>query len=207
VPFVRFARDKRGYEQIWLVHAPLRRGRPGRARVLYWYRSPPGVRIGREPFDAAVRARLEAQYPDIRFDWEHLTAAALVPPMDVEPWRERRRAQREARRARPIPPGDQEAVSLSSEIDEPTVEDAAGPPPEPMSAAKGLAGAEATIVASADVAAGEGPAVGPQPSEGHGQRRRRGGRRRRRRHDGSAAPAEAAPDPDPTGRTTPSSDS
>ena len=38
MPFVRFSRDKRGYEYVYLIDAPV--GRSGsRSRVLYWYRT------------------------------------------------------------------------------------------------------------------------------------------------------------------------
>lgn len=98
MPFVRFSRDRRGYEHIYLVHTPVRRGKAGRPRVLYWYRTPPGVKVGREAFDETIRRALEAQHPDVEFDWESL-AAPPPPPQVVEPWRERRRLQK-ARKSR-----------------------------------------------------------------------------------------------------------
>jgi hypothetical protein len=167
--------------------------------VLYWYRSPPGVRVGREPFDAALRVHLEAQYPDIRFDWDQLAADAVVPALEIEPWRERRRAQRDARRSRAEPADDE-----------------------------GLADAEAETEAErpdAQVAVTDGPAdpagdaavVGSQPPRSEARRRRRS--RRRRRPDGAGTPGTPAPEapredlpdapvaPDPADRTTPSSES
>ena len=66
MPFVRFSRDRRGYEHVYLVHTPVKRGKSGRARVLYWYRSPPAAKVGREAFDEGVRRALEQQYPDLR---------------------------------------------------------------------------------------------------------------------------------------------
>ena len=68
--FVRVSRDRRGYEHIYLIDATARRGKASRPRVLYWFRTPPGVMVGREPFDESVRRTLEAQYPDVTFDWE-----------------------------------------------------------------------------------------------------------------------------------------
>jgi hypothetical protein len=97
VPFVRFARDKRGYEYVHLVEASIR-GRSGQSRLLYWYRTPPGVKVGREPFDAEVRRALEERYRDIHFDWTALSAAQPPSP-EGEMWRERRRAKKEARAA------------------------------------------------------------------------------------------------------------
>ena len=96
MPFVRFTRDKRGYEYVYLVEASTRH-RQAPPRVLYWYRTPPGVRVGREPFDAEVRRTLEDRYRDITFDWKAITSARAPNP-ETESWRERRRAKRDARR-------------------------------------------------------------------------------------------------------------
>jgi hypothetical protein len=97
VPFVRVSRDKRGYEQTCLFEVSNRRS--SKPRLLYWFRTPPGIRVGREPFDEPVRRALEAQNPGVMFDWTKLASEGLPPP-DVENWRERRRAEREAKRAR-----------------------------------------------------------------------------------------------------------
>lgn len=208
MPFVRYARDKRGYEQIWLVHAPVRRGRPSRARVLYWYRSPPGVRVGREPFDPALRATLEAQYPDVRFDWDQLSAAAVIPPIETEPWRERRRAQRDARRSRADVEDERTAVGV--------------PPEEATEASAPVRGdddqPDSTLTAadgpSAVLDEGRGGEV-VQPNASDARRRRRNRRRRPRGPEGAAgevtrrpseSPAEE-PAQDPTDRPFPSSDS
>ena len=67
--FFRFTRDKRGYEHFSLVEPTTNRRGKVRQRVLYWFRSPPGVKVGREPFDEGVRRALEAQNPDVTFDW------------------------------------------------------------------------------------------------------------------------------------------
>jgi hypothetical protein len=68
-------------------------------RILYWYRTPPGVKVGRQPFDAATQKELEAQYPGIVFDWRRI-AETPFPPPDAEYWRERRRAEKAAKQAR-----------------------------------------------------------------------------------------------------------
>src|SRR5882672_245690 len=67
--------------------------------MLYWFRTPPGVKVGREPFDDGTRRTLEAQYPSLIFDWKKL-ANTPMPPPDTEHWRERRRLERTARQAR-----------------------------------------------------------------------------------------------------------
>lgn len=71
----------------------------GEPRILYWYRTPPGVKVGREAFDLATRRTLEAQYPVIAFDWRKI-AETPFPPPDAEYWRERRRAEKAAKQAR-----------------------------------------------------------------------------------------------------------
>ena len=117
MPFLRFSRDKRGYEHIYLIHAQNRRGKPGRPRVLYWYRTPPGVKVGRVPFDAEMRRMLEAQYPDVSFDWKSLESTPAPPPDTSEPWRERRRLERAAKQARKGEPVEGEAVDQSDSGD------------------------------------------------------------------------------------------
>ncbi len=96
--FLRFTRDKRGYEHFQLVESTTRRGRT-RTKVLYWFRTPPGVKVGREPFDEETRRALEAKNPGVVFDWTKIAATPL-PSADAEKWRERRREERAAKRAR-----------------------------------------------------------------------------------------------------------
>jgi hypothetical protein len=98
MPFLRFTRDKRGYEQFALVQPMTRRGKSV-SRVLYWYRTPPDVKVGREPFDEAVRRALETQNPNITFDWRQILETP-IPSADADKWRERRRTDRIERAAR-----------------------------------------------------------------------------------------------------------
>ena len=107
MPFVRFSRDRRGYEHVYLVDAKDH----GRSRVIYWFRTPPGVKVGRSPFDSATQRSLEQQYPDVRFDWSQIVAARMPPPAPVENWREKRRAERAVKRARA-----EEAADVSEEV-------------------------------------------------------------------------------------------
>ena len=97
MPFVRFSRDKRGYEHVYLIDSSKERGR---SRVLYWFRTPPGVKVGRDPFDPDTQRSLERQNPDVQFDWPQIVAARMPPPVPVENWREKRRAERAIKRAR-----------------------------------------------------------------------------------------------------------
>src|SRR5215813_4333875 len=91
--FLRFTRDKRGYEQFSLVEATTNRRGKSRSRLLYWYRTPPNIKVGREPFDEAVRRELEAHNPGVRFDWRKIVETP-IPSADAERWRERRRAEK-----------------------------------------------------------------------------------------------------------------
>src|SRR5262245_28625642 len=81
------------------MHASGRRGKPSKPRILYWFRTPPGVKVGREPFDEIVRRTIEAQNPGVAFDWKKLSVIPQAP-VDVEYWRERRRNERAAKQAR-----------------------------------------------------------------------------------------------------------
>jgi hypothetical protein len=96
--FLRFSRDKRGYEHFSLVEPITRRGKT-RTRVLYWFRTPPGVKVGREPFDEETRRALEAKNPSVVFEWKKIMATP-IPSADADKWRERRREEKAARRAR-----------------------------------------------------------------------------------------------------------
>jgi hypothetical protein len=71
---LRFTRDKRGYENTFVVHthgSGRRRGKP-RSRILYWFRTPPGVRIGRSALDEDAIKLIEQHNPDVEFDWTRI---------------------------------------------------------------------------------------------------------------------------------------
>jgi hypothetical protein len=97
VPFLRFSRDKRGYEVFALVQ-PDQRGGQSKPRVLYAFRTPPNIKVGRDPFDDETRKELEAANPGVGFNWRQIKETP-IPSADAEMWRERRRAMKEAKRA------------------------------------------------------------------------------------------------------------
>lgn len=179
MPFLRFSRDKRGYEHTYLLHASAKKGGP--ARLLYWYRTPPGVKVGRRPFDEPTRQALEEQYPSVAFDWPKLMDTPLPPP-DVEHWRERRRVEKAARQAR-----------QASEREDREADAEAGGQEEQREASddqQDAEGAGASAEATAHVenassgpgdAAPDGGMTTPRVDGGARarKRRRRGGRRRR----------------------------
>ena len=204
MPFVRFSRDRRGYEHLYLVDAK----EHGRSRVIYWFRTPPGVKVGRNPFDAATQRSLEQQYPDVKFDWPQIVAARIPPPTPVENWREKRRAERAFKRAR----AEQtvEVAELERLNAEPLSSETEGPAPEEDRRGGELDGGEvdggemdggemdgkveesAQIVPAAEASASNSVS---------GTRRRRRRRRRGRRPD---TPADtAAPPSDPDGPLDP----
>jgi hypothetical protein len=172
--FLRFTRDKRGYEHFYLVQPSNRRGRSA-SRVLYWFRTPPNVRVGREPFDEAIRRALEAQHPDVAFDWPKLIIAP-VPAAEPERWRERRSADRAAKAAGRADTG---ADADDGEAHEAAVEEL---PPLPA------------VVALSE-AVPTGPAPNSQTLEGPQSPRRH---RRRRRGRGSRRPGDAVTSLEPT---------
>jgi hypothetical protein len=180
VPFLRIVRDKRGYEYFSLVQQTSGRRGKVRQQVLYWFRTPPNIKVGRQPLDDDVMRALERQHPDVRFDWDALRDTP--PPLSsVEPWRERRRAERAARQLRDA----DEATESAAELEE-------APPAAPIDPIDALAQepsvAEAIeVIDSADVA--PVAAVESSPiAEGTGgggagnSRRRRHRRRGRRSH-------------------------
>jgi len=93
MPFLRLTRDRRGFEHTFLMHSDV----PGQEpRVLYWYRTAPGVLIGRPALDEEAIRNIEDQHPDIEFDWPAILALReAMPPEDEQP------PVRPARRMRP----------------------------------------------------------------------------------------------------------
>jgi hypothetical protein len=83
VPFLRLTRDRRGFENTYLMHAD----RPGdRPRILYWYRTAPGVMLGRAALDEDAIRTIEDQHPDIEFDWPAILALSeVMTPEDEAP--------------------------------------------------------------------------------------------------------------------------
>lgn len=82
MPFLRLTRDRRGFEHTFLLHADTPDVRP---RVLYWYRTAPGVLIGRPALDEEVIRGIEEQHPEIEFDWPAILALREVMPPEEEP--------------------------------------------------------------------------------------------------------------------------
>jgi hypothetical protein len=109
VPFLRVLRDKRGYETTYLVHW-FRDGNRQRSRILYMFRTPPGVRVGRDVLDPAVVGEIEAQHPQIAFDWRALLDNRQIIDNAPDP---RRQRPRKKPAAAPAPPAEPPAVSAA----------------------------------------------------------------------------------------------
>jgi hypothetical protein len=195
VPSVRFSRDKRGYEYIYLVHTPVKRGKPGRTRVLYWYRTPPGVRVGRQPFDEDVQRLLEQQNPDLTFDWETIIGTPMPPPDMTEFWRERRRLEKAARQERraeeAAEQAEREAVAAASMPAPDQTVDEGGPDDDVEPDLEMEAQEAEDDTSEADGADTESPDTTTAAASPAVRRRRR---RRRGRRPGSS-PGEGSSDP------------
>ena len=74
-----------------------RRGK-SRTRVLYWYRTPPNVKVGVSRSTTRCAARSKRRIPDVAFDWHKISRRRFH--REAEKWRERRRAERAERAAR-----------------------------------------------------------------------------------------------------------
>ena len=141
------------------MHAGRGRGK----RLLYWFRTPPGVRVGRSPIDETAIRLLEEHNPDVQFDWTRILKAPAPAEgqgrRDGRDNRDRdqrgRRETRSPQRSRsggpppagppPRPLGRQEpAAPPAADVTPPVVEDET--PIEPMAA-----GAEAEISEQGEV--------------------------------------------------------
>ena len=76
--YLRFSRDKRGYENTYVLHAGGTGGK-SRPRMLYWFRTPPNVKVGRLPLDAETIRAVEVHNPDVTFDWNKMLKVRATP--------------------------------------------------------------------------------------------------------------------------------
>ncbi|MDP6373089.1 MAG: hypothetical protein QF634_11320 [Vicinamibacterales bacterium] len=196
MPFLRFARDSRGYVSTFLVHT-VGSGRSSRSQLLYWFRSPPNVQVGRPALDDATIASIEAAYPEIAFDWPDLLSQR-PPPAEAERWANRRRrpsvpASKEAASRRAARAAAEAAVREEAKAAEPAVAEA-----EPAVRAQ----PDGTTASDEGAAMADAPSadtkVSPEPRKRRRRSRRGGARRTRRRRlgagqtgaDGSTQPVD-----------------
>ena len=98
MPYLRYSRDKRGYEHTYVLHGSRAGGRP---RILYWFRTPPHVVVGRDALDEEATKAIEASHPGLDFDWLKMHRERPKPPSRSVAMPER--MQRGNRRSGPAP--------------------------------------------------------------------------------------------------------
>lgn len=98
MPYLRFSRDGRGYENTYVLHT-VREGSKVRRRMLYWSRNPPNVGVSRPTLDEDAIRALEENNPDLVFEWDKILAARAAAKADqrqgsTQPRGERRRGRK-----------------------------------------------------------------------------------------------------------------
>jgi hypothetical protein len=98
-----------------VVHSDKKRGK-SRSRILYWFRTPPGVKVGRSALDEDAIRQIEEFNPGVEFDWTRILRGQGAPPSEprdaaprpqgprVERFRRDRPAQSRARGPSPVTP-------------------------------------------------------------------------------------------------------
>jgi hypothetical protein len=102
VPFIRYARDKRGYESTFVMLAYRGTNGAPRTRVLYVFRSPSNLKVGRRAIEPEVREALEHTHPDLSFDWDGLLHEPAMPRFESRE-RPQRSERHDRSRGRPAP--------------------------------------------------------------------------------------------------------
>ncbi len=125
--------------------------------MLYWFRTPPGVKVGRAALDEDAIRLIEQLNPEIEFDWTRILKGQGAPPTESRPPAEVRRSRPDNRRPQPsnapsppraarppvrdeaaeTRPAEAPAAAAEPELaePEPVVQSAAGGPTEQPSAA------------------------------------------------------------------------
>ena len=111
MPFLRFSRDRRGYENTYLCHTFLVDG-ASELRLLYWFRSPSNIEIGRVALDPDSIRNIEKSNPELAFDWNEILKAKPVPVSEKSPGRSEQSPPR--RRGRAESPSSAALISESS---------------------------------------------------------------------------------------------
>ena len=123
MPFLRVIRDKRGYETTYLMHW-FRDGNRQRSKILYAFRTPGGVRVGRDPLEPDVLREIEGRHPDIAFEWRVIRDNQQIIEPAVEQRRRRPKAEEGAApavspAAQPAAPGAASAAAAAVPPDRP----------------------------------------------------------------------------------------
>ena len=124
MPYLRFSRDKRGYENTYVLHT-FRGKRGPEPRLLYWFRTPPGARVGRHPLDEEAIRAIEAGNPGLEFDWGEMLKVKPPPrppehrrskprPAKKKPPESTPTGERAAREESPVVAADEEAPAVEA---------------------------------------------------------------------------------------------
>jgi hypothetical protein len=124
--------------------------------VLYWFRTPPGVKVGRAALDEDALRRIEAQNPDLEFDWPKILKGGGAPPPEPRPPVEVRRPRSGVRPRSPEAPPSRDVRGLTPVAPPPA-------PPEPRIDPDGGQTPERSAPAAAD---GRGLTPVDLPAEG-----------------------------------------
>jgi hypothetical protein len=100
---MRFSRDRRGYEHTYVLHAARGQSRQ-EPRILYWFRTPPHVRVGRAAIDEEAIRLLEETHPDVSFEWSRMLKAQPPPAPPADEFPRRRGKQRRPDEKKPQRP-------------------------------------------------------------------------------------------------------
>jgi hypothetical protein len=98
------------------MHAFRKEGR-NEPRILYWFRTPPYVKVGRTAIDEEAIRLLEERHPDVVFDWARILREPpqQMPPVEAEKRREAREFREARRRKRPRREDEQEQPQPAEE--------------------------------------------------------------------------------------------
>jgi hypothetical protein len=126
------------------MHA-FRKGGHGEPRILYWFRTPPYIKVGRTAIDEEAIRLLEAQHPDVVFDWTQILREPPhhLPSVEAEKRREQREA-REARRRKRTRREEDVPIAEIEAVDEPDVVEAASAESDEAAAESALETSELT---------------------------------------------------------------
>lgn len=69
MPYLRYSRNKKGDENTYVLHGSRAGGRP---EILYMFRTPPNIKVGRGSLEPEVLSAIELAHPELTFDWDKM---------------------------------------------------------------------------------------------------------------------------------------
>lgn len=112
MPYLRFLRDDRGYEHTYVLHGFQSGSRPS---LLYWFRTPPSLSVGRQPLDEEALKAIEEIHPELTFDWAKMTKATRARPAPAPAGKGSRTRGRRRGAARGSPAAPEPAAAPATE--------------------------------------------------------------------------------------------